>query len=546
MNEPNCLLVACACKGSPLSKIAYQYEYVNMFEFELPTKRDGFLATNSLLAFSILFTRAYNRIFNTAEGLPKELWQLIAGISSTDKFLEQIGSKLEELLDRKYIVALYGQSTMPAALDLESKFTEAALGVIQLADYRNFAHGRHHWLAKHGNNTAVLSLSSDRDTELSQKTLALLPTHIPRAEFSFSGSYNVSSIAALVTVFHIVGLAGKARGIDPGRPGVPQFGRRIYSLRPSKLLASGRRPNIMSASIARKVCASPGMLGEVDRLKHWRNAYKSFMRDIKKTSFSAIVFDYDGTLCDRKNRFGTLTEDIAEELIRLLEAGIAIGVATGRGKSARQALREVIPIQYWHRLLLGHYNGSDCGLLADDNHPDGTEVPSPELASIADILSNDDWIIRATSINVRKSQITIGLNNKVPFESLWSHVNEIVHQHSSPGTRVVTSSHSIDVLAPGVSKKHLVSMVKTRYCDTQSFHVLVIGDQGCWPGNDFELLSEPLSLSVDRVSSSKTTCWNIAPAGIRGKQATLYYLRFIEVTEDGKAVIFLRKSSPSS
>ena len=41
--------------------------------------------------------------------------------------------------------------------DLESKFTEAALGHLQIADYRNFAHGRHHWLAKRSETSAILA-----------------------------------------------------------------------------------------------------------------------------------------------------------------------------------------------------------------------------------------------------------------------------------------------------------------------------------------------------------------------------------------------------
>ena len=48
------------------------------------------------------------------------------------------------LLERGTLVVLHGPDTRSAAVDLESKFVEAALGDIQTADYRNFAHGRHH------------------------------------------------------------------------------------------------------------------------------------------------------------------------------------------------------------------------------------------------------------------------------------------------------------------------------------------------------------------------------------------------------------------
>jgi hypothetical protein len=63
--------------------------------------------------------------------------------------------------------------------------------------------------------------------------------------------------------------------------------------------------------------------------------------------------------------------------------------------------------------------------------------------------------------------------------------------------------------------------------------VLCIGDRGCWSGNDFDLLREPFSLSVDEVSPDPTTCWNLAPAGHRGVQATLDYLGAMQVGDSG-------------
>ncbi len=67
---------------------------------------------------------------------------------------------------------------------------------------------------------------------------------------------------------------------------------------------------------------------------------------------------------------------------------------------------------------------------------------------------------------------------------------------------------------------------------------LCIGDKGKWPGNDFFLLSEKYSLSVDTVSPDFDSCWNLAPIGHRGVQAVLDYFNAIEI-EDGA---FLFKS----
>src|SRR5207244_3270959 len=87
----------------------------------------------------------------------------------------EIDRRCQVLWKRPTVIVLYGPETYPAAVDLESKFTEAALGSTQLADYRNFAHGRHHWLAKRGTDTGVLAIVTDGDRELAESTLTLLP-----------------------------------------------------------------------------------------------------------------------------------------------------------------------------------------------------------------------------------------------------------------------------------------------------------------------------------------------------------------------------------
>lgn len=87
--------------------------------------------------------------------------------------------------------------------------------------------------------------------------------------------------------------------------------------------------------------------------------------------------------------------------------------------------------------------------------------------------------------------------------------------------QILESTHSLDILAPGVSKRSLVETVRQQYgCE-----VLCIGDKGKCPGNDYELLQQPYSLSVFEVSPDPNTCWNIADPGYRYAQATLEYLK---------------------
>jgi hypothetical protein len=53
------------------------------------------------------------------------------------------------------------------------------LGSVQVADFRHFAHGRHHWIAKHRGETAVLAMICDDDRQIAESTLALIPSSVP-------------------------------------------------------------------------------------------------------------------------------------------------------------------------------------------------------------------------------------------------------------------------------------------------------------------------------------------------------------------------------
>jgi hypothetical protein len=55
-------------------------------------------------------------------------------------------------------------------------------------------------------------------------------------------------------------------------------------------------------------------------------------------------------------------------------------------------------------------------------------------------------------------------------------------------------------------------------------NILFIGDSGSLSGNDYQMLSELYSLSVDKVSFNPDSCWFLAPPNLMGYKATLFYL----------------------
>ena len=524
--EPRRLMAICMKKHSSLSRLAQEFSYARFLDFGLPSEEDGFLATNSLLASITLLIRAYNSLSTRNGVLPEQLTSLV-GLRDYEYG--------KPLLDKSSIMVLYGYWGFPGAADIESKFREAALGHIQIADYRNFGHGRHHWLAKHGTETGVIALETPEDTEIASKTLDLLPNDISSVKIVTELKGPAGALDLLVKTMHLVSLAGKVKGINPGRPGVPKFGRSIYHLPlppPSRYTGTTHRMRrLESIAILRK--SRNLLLSDMDNREvgYWHSAYRMFIRTLEQTSFGGVVFDYDGTLCDIDERYSGPSANVISELCRLLEKGLIIGIATGRGSSVKKDLRRLIQKEYWERILVGYYSGSDIAPLNSEEHPDVTVPMHPVLEAIKSLICGHDQFSLMAKIEYRPGQITIEARNL----SLWMRtkaiLRDLVSASDTQNVRVLESDHSLDIVAPGVSKLNIVSSCQQM---AGSIHnpesVLCIGDKGEWPGNDYELLTSSYSLSVDTVSSSATTCWNLARPGHRGTQATIEYLKCIDAT----------------
>ena len=148
--EPSFLNVLCLAKDSPLARLCAEYEFVRCGEAPLDL-RDGFVATNSLLALAIIVSRSYSQLTHQGADIPQNLEELLQASSGIDRWVEALRETCLTTVKRPYLLVLHGGGpSMSAAFDLESKCSEAALAAVQVSDYRNFAHGRHHWLAKKG------------------------------------------------------------------------------------------------------------------------------------------------------------------------------------------------------------------------------------------------------------------------------------------------------------------------------------------------------------------------------------------------------------
>ena len=491
--------------GSPLGHILADYG-ATPHEFSVPSGRDGFLATNSLMATLVLLYRA------AILGNPS---------CSKDSNLATSRSNIQgdqaALLHPNVLVLAQGWA-MPAAMDLETRFAEAALASVSVTDPRNFAHGRHNWFGFHAEHTGLVSLETPDSLREAERTLKYLPECIDILRVRSTREGPAATIELVSTVMELAGEVAETRGVDPGRPTVPEFGRRLYRAGSARY---DKAEELFPLTRKRSALFLAHGSDEV----HLATALHDFIIRLEHANITGLVLDYDGTLCARDRRVDPLEENMRTELNRLLDQGAMLGIASGRGGSVYEQLRHSLNEKYWDRVVVGLYNGAKIVQLSDDLEDPSDEIPHllnavhSRLQPLAAMLEFD-IIARSHQVSLRPVK---GID---PFE-----LRTVAAEHlaSIDGVKAVASSHSVDILSTGTSKTAIVDALVSEHPDS----ILRIGDQGSAGGNDFELLNTGLSLSVDRVSSNLETCWNLGYRGLYGQRLTLEYLRALHRGVDG-------------
>jgi hypothetical protein len=375
---------------------------------------------------------------------------------------------------------------------------------------------------------------SPEDAGLAERTMELLPTDVDRSQVGVHSSGPLASIELLLVSMHMAAWAGHARGLDPGKPNVPEFGRRIYHL--DAWAGASEKATESDAPIWRKSKRSRAVLRSSAEGNIWESAHLEFVNDLASARFSGVVFDYDDTVCAPTERFTRPRWIMARELNRLLAGGLWLGVATGRGKSVRKALRSVIKRRFWARVLVGYYNGAEVAPLSDGSRP---RVSKREIGGVLReflrSLASEERLSAAIEKEVNAAQVKVEPARPAALSEVARWIQHIIATSRLP-LRAVVSSNSIDIIPLETSKNAVIGAIR-RACGPRA-EVLCIGDSGEWPGNDYELLSNPHSLSSDSTSPDPATCWNLAPVGVRCVDATLTYLRNLHVA-DGNAHFLL-------
>jgi hypothetical protein len=496
------VFVMCAQPDSLLASRARNHANATLIEFSVPSGRDGFLATNSLVAFMVLLARLFGEPVGKVQAT--EEWDL--GFASS--------------LDSKTLIVIHDAAQKPVAVDIESRFSESALGNVQVSDLRNFAHGRHVWLAKRATQSVVLILSTRESRDLAKSTMALLPPDVAVHHWAFDGEASATVMDGVIASMELASATARVIGRNPGRPGVPDWGSRLYGLGPEGITVERKRH---CRAVEIKAGRSLSRLTRDAQLSSYESALHGFLEQLGRLRLSSVVLDFDGTLVDTRDRFAPVSEPVAEQLVRLLEEGMHLGIATGRGKSVHKALIDCIPAVLRSRVLVGYYNAGTIRSLAES--PDGmSDGPLRPALERVEATLNAHPSIGRWKRELRPTQITVEARHlDLRERELWFRVSEVLAHAGHHDVKAVHSSHSLDILPLDVTKVAVVSHLQ----ESASGDCIQIGDRGRWPGNDSELLALPNSLSVDDVSPDLRTCWNVLPSGFAGAAGTVSYLKAI-------------------
>ena len=122
--------------NTPLKNLSEKFEFSDVVEYELPSRKDGFLAANSLVASMVLLARSYIENFDMKEKLPGNYDELVHRNDIFEELISTNSSLLNKYKNCNTLLLIYDPLTKVAAVDAESKFSESGIMNIQLTDFK--------------------------------------------------------------------------------------------------------------------------------------------------------------------------------------------------------------------------------------------------------------------------------------------------------------------------------------------------------------------------------------------------------------------------
>lgn len=280
----------------------------------------------------------------------------------------------------------------------------------------------------------------------------------------------------------------------------------------------------MDELIELKAGAPIAALADSGLLQFWREAQRKFLTRLQDAPIGSIIFDYDGTVYAGGQRNNAYPDaEMQTLLVGLLEKGVRLGFASGRGESLRDALRGTFPRSLWPKIYAAYQDGAEVGRLDDDAFPT-PYTPDKEHIALAQARIKLGRLFQTwpEHIDMRPENGLLGVYGAPDAgRKIFAACSGVA---VPLGLKVFHGGRMTDITLPVVSKRTLEEPLGGQG------EVLAIGDSGAWPGNDCELLAMPLALSVGSVSPDPDSCWRLTRK--TGIEATKHILRCLTRASD--------------
>lgn len=479
--------------------------------------KDGYLATHSLLAMTVGLFLASSMVSREPTTEPPPLEVIAARLTASRASAERhrLVEKWTGFRATDTVIIAGDPLLRPIATLLDTSLWEASLCPVQTTDFRNLAHGRHTWFQHRADQTVLLAMTGSASRATWSAIERVLPQHVRRTSFDYGNCGRLANVLGLIDGLATIEALGEVLGIDPGKPGVGVFGRAIYDDRSLETLARELPPRVRHkrAAIARADTSPPehpslAMIG-AERLQA-----------LEEAIIGGAVFDYDGTIVSTDDRFKVPDQAIVDELVRLHRAGLKLGIATGRGGSAGEDLRKVLPSDILPSIVIGYYNGGYVRTADVDIECDPPPA-NPAITATSLWLNGQDDLFIEKQFKSGPVQICVDMHRlRHPYRFALDLAN--CTQVRSGDVKISASGHSFDIVPSSTSKMKVLEEVRAAAGPGRA--VLCFGDSGASSGNDHALLSHSYGISVGEVCGALNGCWSLFGGTVTGPEALLRVL----------------------
>jgi len=438
-------------------------------------------------------------------------------VPQNDTALVEYRKRAREILDSEYrqifakkfatatredtIFLLHDPRLTPISLLIETSAWESALCAVQRTDFRNFAHGRHVWLGHRPERSFILALTGTETLPAWITIRNAVTTKVRNEQLDFGNCGRFQNALGIIQGLCVVDALGRAVDVDPGRPGIAPFAAEIFESNSLLDIAARLSPPVRHKRAAVDLHDNPEHR-DVDIAA----AFHAFLERLRSARFSGLVLDYDGTIVPLSGRFDPPDTEIAIELRRLVDEGMRLAIATGRGGSAGEMLRKIFPA-HQDQIFVSYYNGAFSQMLAVNI--DESKPPSnPRLDRARTWLREFEGIQGPAIFKDSGVQLTIAVSNLAnPGDFVQKFRQEF---NKGEDLRLCQSSHTIDIClieSCKTSAARKLSLITNSPLEA----ILCIGDNGAFGGNDHALLTLPHGVSVGHVCDDPLTCfWFVA------------------------------------